>query len=185
MRILAFSSSGSSTSINRQLVAEALTHFRGHDIDFVNLIDYDMTIYNKDKELSQGIPEKAMEFATRIDRADLIIISMAEHNGAYTALFKNLFDWVSRIPGRKAFAGKKMFLLGTSPGALGASIVLGIAAARFPRNGGHVVETFSLPSFEENFKPGKGITDPEKRRELLEKIDKVKTSINQVKASIN
>ncbi|HRQ28735.1 MAG TPA: NAD(P)H-dependent oxidoreductase [Saprospiraceae bacterium] len=174
MNILAFSTSASSVSINKKLVKEVLKHFEGASVDFPDMSEYDLTIFTTDKEKRDGIPEKVFEFASRIDQADLIILSLAEHNGAYTAIFKNLLDWTSRIPGRSVFNNRKIFLLATSTGPRGGSTVLGIASSRFPFNGGEVVETFSLPSFNENFDDEKGILIDDKRLELLEKTERIR-----------
>ena len=174
MKILAFSTSGSSQSINKQLLDFVLTSFKEHEIDVANLNDYELTIYNSDKEIKDGLPAKTYEFQERIDNADLIIMAMAEHNGAYTVLFKNLFDWMTRIPKRQTFANKKMFLMSTSPGPMGGKISLDIAAKRFPFHGGQVLATFSLPSFSENFAAGEGITDPILKQELEKIIEQVK-----------
>jgi NAD(P)H-dependent FMN reductase len=32
--------------------------------------------------------------------ADILVVSMAEHNGNYSASFKNVFDWCTRISGK-------------------------------------------------------------------------------------
>ncbi len=50
--------------------------------------------------------------------ADAIVISFAEHNGHYTAAYKNTFDWASRID-RKAFGDKPAVLLSAVPGGCG------------------------------------------------------------------
>ena len=52
--------------------------------------------------------------------------SFAEHNGSYTAAYKNLFDWASRID-QKVFQNKPTVYLSTSPGPSGASSVLASA----------------------------------------------------------
>jgi len=174
MNILAFSTSGSSTSINKQLLLSVLDHFHSGDIELVDLNDYELTIYNSDKEQRDGIPAKAIEFQDKIDGADLIIMAMAEHNGAYTVLFKNLFDWMTRIPDRKTFPDKKMFLMSTSPGPMGGKVSLDIAAKRFLYHGANVLATFSLPSFYQNFKEGEGIINPELREELHKKLELIK-----------
>jgi NAD(P)H-dependent FMN reductase len=36
------------------------------------------------------------DFFNKLGTADLLVISFAEHNGAYSAAFK-IFDWISRI----------------------------------------------------------------------------------------
>ena len=49
-----------------------------------------------------------------------------------------------------------------------------MAKSRFPWNGGKVLATFSLPSFEETFQPGFGIINESLKEELLQKIAKIK-----------
>ena len=94
-----------------------------------------------------------------VDVIDFILLSLAEQNGAYSAAFKNIFDWNSRIPERKFFGGKKIFLLSTSPGARGGASVMEIAAQHFPFDGGQIVGTFSLLKFRQNFQEGLGVTN--------------------------
>ena len=175
MKILAFARSNSDVSINRKLVQFASGFFQNHEIEFLDLNDYEMPIYKNEREKENGIPQPALDFAKKIDEAELILISLAEHNGAYTVAFKNIFDWVSRIQGRKAFGDKPMFLMSTAPGKMGGANVLGIAEKRFPFNGGNVLDTFSLPFFYENFSEEKGIADEAKLVELKEKIEKIKS----------
>ncbi len=175
MNILAFAGSNSHLSINKQLVTYVGQQFGEHEVEILDLNDYEMPIYSHQREEKGGVPQHALDFAAKVDQADLLLISLAEHNGAYTAAFKNVFDWISRIPGRKAFGEKQIFLMSTATGPRGGQSVLEIAAKRFPFNGGNVVETFVLPHFKETFNIEKGILDPEKAQELQEKIEKVKS----------
>lgn len=174
MKILGFAGSNSSTSINRKLVKYAASFFDQLDIEILDLNDYEMPIYKMDREKEKGIPKFAFDFAQKIDGCDLLIVSLAENNGAYSAAFKNIFDWVSRIPGRKAFGEKPMLLMSTSPGLRGGASVLEIAKGRMPRSGGNVLETFSLPNFYENFDTSIGITNEEFKLQLENKIASVK-----------
>lgn len=175
MKILAFAGSNSSTSINKKLVENITKNFEGNYIEILDLNNYEMPIYSSDREAKGGIPKLAYDFAEKIDTSDFLLISLAEHNGAYSTAFKNIFDWISRISGRTAFGDKNIFLSATSPGKMGGATVLSIAERRFPFNGGKVIETFSLPFFHENFDNEKGITDEAKKQELIEKIEKIKT----------
>ena len=63
-----------------------------------------------------------------------------------------------------------MLLLATSPGPRGGSSVLEIAKNRFPYQGGKVVGSFSLPSFNDNFDAEIGITNAELKNQLMEII---------------
>ncbi len=176
-KIIAFGASSSRNSINKQLATFAANQFKNAEVEILDLNDYEMPLFSVDKEKENGIHNLAQQFHDKIGLADFIIISFAEHNGAYSAAFKNIFDWISRIPGRNAWGDKPMFLMATSPGKMGGSTVLGIAEKRFPYNGGKVVETYSLPFFYEYFSTEKGIVDEVKSQELSEKVEKLQSEI--------
>lgn len=166
MRILAFSASNSSTSINRRLVEYAASLADGAEVETLDIHDYEMPLYRSDREEADGIPQLAHDFLARVGAVDAIIISFAEHNGIYTAAFKNLFDWCSRV-GREVWQGKRMLLLATSPGGRGGQGVLEFAANAMPRFGGEVVGHLSVPSFGENFDSEAGrLTNAELDAEL-------------------
>ncbi|WP_200879744.1 NADPH-dependent FMN reductase [Porphyromonas sp. COT-108 OH1349] len=149
IKIVAFSGSTSSTSINRHLVTSVLNQMFGHEVRFLDLNDYEMPIFSEDREKA-GYPSQIKAFLEAMDEADAIVCSLAEHNGSYSAAFKNIFDWSSRVR-REVFAQKPMLLMSTSPGRLGGANVLAAAKSTFPLYGADVVATFSLPSFGHNF----------------------------------
>lgn len=177
MKILGFAGSNSNTSINKKLVTYATTFFKTDSINILDLNDYEMPIYSVELEKSMGIPNEAKRFAEHIDQSDFLIISLAEHNGAYSTAFKNIFDWISRIPNRKAFGEKHILLMSTSIGTRGASNVLEIAKSRFPYSGGIIAETFNLPSFNENFIENIGIINEILLQQLQQKIEDIKNQI--------
>ena len=168
-KILAFGASNSSDSINKQLASFASKQFKNATIDLLDLNDYEMPIYSKDREKKDGIPQLAQDFYKKIGDADFILISFAENNGNYTTAFKNILDWMSRLNG-KTFQEKPMLILATSPGARGGSFVLDIAVKRMPFQGGVVKGSFSLPSFNDNFDSQKGIISNEDLNNQLLKI---------------
>ncbi|NJM79457.1 MAG: NAD(P)H-dependent oxidoreductase [Flavobacterium sp.] len=172
-KIIAFGASNSSTSINKRLAAYTTTLFKNSVVEILDLNDFAIPTYDIDIEKKEGIPRLAKNFNNKIGTADLVIISMAEHNGNYTAAFKSLFDWMSRID-VNLFQNKKMLLLSTSPGQRGASSVLEIAKYRFPRHGALVLDTFSLPNFNTNFDyENSMITNEEFKNKLIEIIKKI------------
>jgi len=180
MRILGFAGSNSSKSINRRFVRYVVTHFNDATVEILDLNDFEMPIYSMDREQNNGIPESAVKFALKIDNCDLIIISLAEHNGAYSAAFKNILDWISRMEDRSVCNGKPMLLLSTSPGSRGGASVLEMAKTRFPRNGARILESFSLPSFNDNFDDRSGITNIELKNALLKKIGTIKETLSDI-----
>jgi chromate reductase len=175
MKIIAFGGSNSSTSINKKLASYTSLFFEEHSIEILDLNDYEMPLFSEDKVAKNGLPQLALDFAKKIDECDFLIMSLAENNGAYTAAFKNIFDWISVIQDRKAFWGNKpTFLMATSPGLRGGASVLNLAKTTLPYYGANVVDTFSLPSFYENFNVEKGIVNEDILAELQMKIEKIK-----------
>ncbi len=166
--IIAFAGSNSKTSINKQLAIYAASLVEGVEVVVLDLNDFELPIYSMDLELSDGIPDDAHKFLNIIKSTDGMVLSLAEHNGTYATVFKNLFDWMSRIDG-KLWSDKPMLLMATSPGARGGSTGLEIAAGRFGYMGGNIVGSFSLPSFGDNFSNEK-ITNVELNNQLLEEV---------------
>jgi chromate reductase, NAD(P)H dehydrogenase (quinone) len=172
MNILAFAASNSKKSINKKLVTYAANLVKNVNVEILDLNDYEMPIYSVDKESDNGIPQLAHDFYDKLGSADFIMISFAEHNGSYTAAFKNIFDWASRI-NSKTFQNKPMLLLSTSTGPRGGATVLEIAKNRFPFQGGNVVGSFTLPSFNDNFDEEKGIISEEFKENLQQIITQI------------
>jgi NAD(P)H-dependent FMN reductase len=176
MKIVAFGASYSSKSINRQLAAYAASQFENADAEVLNLLDFVVPMFTEDVEAAKGHPEHAKRFVAKLEEADLLIISLGEHNGSYEAAFKNLFDWASRIKA-KTFEGAKMLLMATSPGGRGGQGVLAHAMDRFPRHGAEVVANFSLPSFGQNFTSDNGIIDATLKHEFDKVVASIKTQL--------
>lgn len=175
MKIFAFAGSNSSTSINKELIKFVLRSFPNEEINLIDLNDYLMPIFSVDLE-KNGFPQEAHRFLQDISEADIIICSLAENNRSYSAAFKNIFDWASRING-KVFQDKPMFLMTTSPGGYGGGNVMAEASKFFPQFGAYIKETFSLPKFYENFDLENGIVETELRSTLQSKIANFKTQI--------
>jgi chromate reductase len=150
MKLVAFAASSSRKSINKQLVTYAAGLLTGAEIEILDLNDYELPLFSVDREAELGQPVLAKAFLTKIAACDALIISFAEHNGSYSAAYKNLFDWCSRI-NQKVFQEKPLVLLSTSPGGRGAAGVLAAATASIPHFGGHVKASLSIPSFHDNF----------------------------------
>ena len=166
MKVLAFAASSSSKSINKQLASYAASLVDGADIEILDLNDFEIPLFSEDKERELGQPEQAKNFFSKLGQADAIIISFAEHNGSYTAAYKNLFDWTSRID-QKLFQNKPIVLLATSPGPGGAGSVLAAAKGSAPYFAGDVKATLSIPSFYDNFDSDQQVL---RNDELLEQL---------------
>jgi chromate reductase len=150
MKIIAFAGSPSKNSINKKLATYAAGLFENAQVEVLDLNDFQMPIFSVDIEAEIGQHPLAKAFLEKIATADLLVVSLAENNGNYSAAFKNTMDWCSRI-NAKIFQDKPMLLMATSPGARGGASVLEIAKNNFPRFAAEIKAVFSLPSFNDNF----------------------------------
>ena len=152
-KIVTIPGSSSKESINKQLAEYVGSLVSDVDVVNVDLNKYQMPLFSVDEELENGFSKETLALNKIIEQADAFIISLAEHNGAYSVAFKNAFDWLSRVEG-KVWRDKPMLLFATSPGARGGETVLEISKSRFPYNGGNIIGSLSVPQFNENFKNG-------------------------------
>lgn len=166
--IIAFGGSNSTNSINKQLAIYAASLVDDAKVTILDLNDFKLPVYGIDYEIEHGIPDTVYKFLDHIKSSDGIIVSLAEHNGAYTTAFKNIFDWMSRAE-QKTFCQKPMLLMATSPGARGGQSVLNMATDRFPRHDAEIAGIFSLPAFGTNFQDGK-LINVELNNQLLNEV---------------
>ena len=174
-KVIAFAGSNSRKSRNKQLATYASSFVKNSKISVLDLNDFELPIFGVDLEKEKGIPKNAYEFLNNIKLSDGIILSLAENNGAYSAVFKNLLDWMSRIEG-KTFYAKPMLLMATSTGQRGGQSVLAMAKSRFPRHDAQIIADFSLPLFNDNFYDGK-ITDKKLDQELKDKVNQFSNAL--------
>jgi NAD(P)H-dependent FMN reductase len=157
-KIIVIGGSNSKNSINKQLAEFTSKLIDNVELINIDLNDFEMPIYSVDVEAKQGFSDNLFQLNKIFDNADGFVISLAEHNGAYSVAFKNMFDWLSRING-EVWRNKPMLLMSTSPGPRGGISVLEIALSRFPFHGGNIIGSLSFPSFNDNFKNGTVIND--------------------------
>jgi NAD(P)H-dependent FMN reductase len=166
MKIIAFAGSNSKNSINKKLASYAAKEFKNADVEILDLNDYELPLFSVDREKEMGQPKLSHDFLNKIASSDLLVVSLAENNGNYSAAFKNCIDWASRI-NPKLFQKKPMLLMATSPGLRGGAAVLEIVTNNFPRFDADIKATFSLPSFESNFESEIGIINEELKNKLM------------------
>lgn len=174
-KVLTFAGSNSKNSINKQLANYAAENLQEAAYQLIDLNDFPLPIYSIDLEQSEGIPEEAVQFNQLLEDVDGVIIALAEHNGAYTAVFKNLYDWLSRID-KAVWKNKPMLLLATSPGGRGGIGVLTLAKNTFPRMGAQLIASFSLPGFLNNFKD-KVIIEDQLNQELVQAVQSFEAAL--------
>ncbi|WP_394971693.1 NADPH-dependent FMN reductase [uncultured Croceitalea sp.] len=156
--ILAFAGSNSSVYINYQLVKYTVSLIENHQVQLINMANLPFPMYSEDYEKKNGYSNSLIELKNDIGSADGLVLSVSEHNSNPSAFFKNVLDWLSRID-RNFLQETKVLLMSTSPGKGGAKYSLEVTNKVLPRFGAEIIESFSLPSFSENFDKEKGILD--------------------------
>lgn len=168
MKILAIPATNSRNGINRQLIGYATRLLEDGlvadaQVEVIDLNDYEMPIYSEERQQELGVPEPARRLYDKIGSADAVVVSFAEHNGTYTAAWKNIHDWASRID-MAVYQGKKVAMFAATPGPRAGAGVLGAATVSAPFFGADLVGSLGIPTFGDNFDPEIGeLTDPELR----------------------
>lgn len=179
-KILAFSGSNHSKSINQALVTYASSLVQNYDVKLIDLRDFESPIFSIDLENEKGHPESIIKLEKLISEQDALIIALPEYNGSMTSFFKNTLDWLTRV-NHQFLKGKKMILLSTSPGKLGAKFGLAHTESILPRFGCEILGTFSLGSFHEVVKLNGefSLSDTEKFEELKSIIKLLENNLKE------
>lgn len=171
--ILAFGASNSRTSINKQLAIYTANQLKNVDVTIADLNHYESPLFSVDEEKACGVHENAIRFYELIKENDAIVVSVAEYNGLHTSAFKNLWDWMSRIPMEQPmniWNNSPLFLLSTSPSKRPVNNVMKISKELFPHFGAEIVSEFYLPSFHHFFKDDSIVEDTYKVKFEEQKI---------------
>lgn len=148
--ILAFSASNSKNSINTQLVNFAVSHIAGQNVQSISLTDFELPIYSQDLQKERGFSVDLQLLMNKIKESDALIISVNEHNRMISAFFKNILDWLSSLD-PMFLKDKSILLMSTSNDVNGAASAFEYTKEILPSFGGEVLESFSIPSFSENY----------------------------------
>ncbi|MBW6458687.1 MAG: NAD(P)H-dependent oxidoreductase [FCB group bacterium] len=167
-KILAFSGSNGSQSINQKLVSLAAGLLKDLEVNIISLRDFTAPLYSMDIEKKEGFPEHMIALNELFNRYDAFLISLPEHNGSVTPVFKNTVDWISRIE-MPVFKNKPVCLLSASPGIRGGAHNLQHISGLMPFWGGRVMSVFSLGSFSEKWDKEKNDISSPREKELLRK----------------
>ena len=125
-RILAFSGSTRTASFNKRLARIAAQGAReaGAEVDFIDLRDYPLPLFDEDIEVAGGLPENARRLRTLLQASDGLLIASPEYNSSVSGVLKNVIDWASRsesvdeVP-LACFKGRVAALLSASGCGLG------------------------------------------------------------------
>lgn len=163
-KIIAFSGSNSSSSINQQLIVAVSKYIKDVDVEVevISLRDYEAPLFGVDLESEIGSPDAMKALFEKIGEADGFLISTPEHNGLIPAVFKNTIDWLSRL-GRKLFNDKPVVFLSTSPGGRGGASALGQLMSVMPHQGAKIIGGHSMGSFNDKMENGELIDGADKQ----------------------
>jgi chromate reductase len=150
-KVLVFSGSNNSQSINRALVKYSSSKIVDHETHYVELSDLDVPMFGIDYEKDHGVPKSIQLLRATFLSADAFMFSSPEHNGSMPAFLKNILDWVSRADDGSIFNDKPVFVLTTSPGPRAGSSCREHIINIIPFRGAREVFSFGLPSFGQNF----------------------------------
>lgn len=125
VKLMVFAGSLRKDSYNKQLariLADAAKR-QGAEVNYVELNDYPLPLFNEDDEASEGIHPNALTLKKMMNEADGFLITSPEYNGSYSGVLKNMIDWASRqAEGEgilESFKNKYAAIFATSPGAFG------------------------------------------------------------------
>ena len=123
--ILAFAGSNRKESINRKILAHAVTGAEeaGATVTVADLRDFAMPLYDADWHAEHGVPSGMLALRKLAMQANGLLIASPEYNTSITPLLKNTIDWLSQDvdgeSGYAPFSGKVGALLGASNGGFG------------------------------------------------------------------
>ncbi len=98
VEILAFSGSTRSGSYNKKILALAVQGAKdaGANVTVIDLLDFKLPLYDGDLEDQEGIPKNCTKLKNIFIRHQGILLALPEYNSSFSAVFKNVIDWVSR-----------------------------------------------------------------------------------------
>ncbi len=120
--------------------------------EIVNLVELELPLYDTNKEQNDGIPQKALELAEKMQIAKGYVFVTAEYNYSLPPVLVNMIAWISRIGEdfRALFTMKKI-QLATHSGSNG---VDGLNAMRtqFTRLGAVIMPREILTTYEKSLR---------------------------------
>jgi NAD(P)H-dependent FMN reductase len=120
------------------------------EVDMLDLQDYDFPLFHERLQYLQDPPQKVLEFADKIVKADGILVVTPEYNGGYPAALKNAVDLL--YPEWKR---KPVGIATVSAGAFGGSQVGPAIAFTFLKIGALVTPAvFRVPKVQDAYQEG-------------------------------
>ena len=139
-RILAFSGSARSGSLNRKLLAAvvAATREAGAEVTVHDFKLLPIPLYDGDLEDAEGMPANAQKLVELITQHAGLLIASPEYNSQITPLLKNAIDWCTRAE-ENPLQGKVAAVVSASPGMFGGIRSMTLARQLLVHLGCHLV----------------------------------------------
>jgi len=120
INVLAIAGSLRRGSWNRRLL-EAAQELApaGMRIDIADIAD--VPLYDGDRDTDDTRPQAVGSLKQQVALSDGLLIATPEYNHSVPGVLQNAIDWISRPAMRSPLAGKPAAIIGSSPGALGAT----------------------------------------------------------------
>jgi NAD(P)H-dependent FMN reductase len=179
-RILAFAGSLRTDSFNKKMVKVAAEGAKnaGALVEYIDLRDFPLPIFDEDLERAEGLPANALKLKELFKSHHGLLIACPEYNSSVTAVFKNTIDWVSRpVPGEAplaGFAGKAAAIMSASPGQLGG--IRGLVTVRMILGNIRITvlpDQLAIPKVHEAMDANGQFKDPA----LAQSVQKIGTSL--------
>lgn len=172
-KILAFAGSNSAESINHKFLESLIPHISA-EVELISLRDYKAPLFGVDLKNEMGVPNSIRLLHQKMQEADALLVSAAEHNGSMTAVLKNTFDWLSILE-PLFFFDKPTVFLSTAPGKRGGASVMKHLLEIMPYRGAKIVGSFSLANFEDHYVDGQLDSDViEEVVPIIRKLEEIK-----------
>ena len=172
LKVLVFAASLRADSLNQKLalLAARAAEQAGASVDIASMRDFDVPLFDGDREKSEGIPAGAQEFRRRLLANDAFVVASPEYNASMPGTIKNLIDWTSRFQ-PQPFDGRHGLLLSASPSLAGGNRGLWALRMPFEHLGARIYpDMFSLAQAHRTLADG-GIADPALRARFGKNIE--------------
>jgi len=183
-RILALAGSLRAGSFNKTLlrVAAGIAGELGAEVDWLELRELNLPLYDADEEAASGLPEGAQRLQARIRAAEGLLLACPEYNHSIPGVFKNAIDWASRGAGNP-FPNKAAALLGASTGAAGALRALMQMRLVLAGRGVWIVPAqATLPNAASAFDESGALKDASARKQVTAAVQQLLQQVQRLRA---
>jgi chromate reductase, NAD(P)H dehydrogenase (quinone) len=187
VKVVVFAGSLRTGSVNKKFAKEAsvLARDAGAEVEYIDLRDYPLPVYDGDIE-SKGHPPELIELKKKFRTADAFIISTPEYETMVPGALKNVLDWMSRKENaqdaKPELVDKPVLTLSASPGYYGGiramtqlrALLLHMKMIVLP-------ETMALPAADSAFDEHGKLKDAKKREQLEGYVKKLILTASKLK----